>query len=688
MCDRCHKRFSRKDILMRHIRRQHEPNTGVSKRQDRVESSDLIVIQHQPSVTSDTTVADLPTATSLTSLLTTVPDANQNQPVAHRSPMFSDNTGSPEAILGQPNALASQLLNEDLMNWLLSREATPGLEFPSEKLARPVSQSATPFLPELIPPFLGNTGESVDDVAGSSHSTFPCTWATCERIRQAMDLESSSLVDKFICPSFVSYAVDIYWTLHMRWPILHRPTFSVNDCPTYLLVAIITVSMYLCQDPDALQLAIDLHEVLRYKVYSHPAFKTQTALWTLQTLLLAEIFEKMCSNEEQHEMSARFHNVLISSMRSAAWKNPVDDSGQDPEWGKFIYHESRKRVAFFAFVVDTQHTAMFGHAPSMFISDLNFRLPCEEALWEAPDASSWRRLRSELTEPRADFAAILGSFLRLDGALPVLSPWGMMIVLHGLISVGWNMRLRQQTLPDMSDGRNSKWAEWIADAYSAWLRHYRDTFLTNSTLSFNHPYVLGCLTTYELAHVVLNVDVKDCENFLKALVSGSNGGSRSEQLARTIADEFLSTRATQAVGHALDLIEMFIMGDTKYDVSAETAFHRAYCLYMSALTVWVFHYVFDITDRTHSSPRDMTESLWRQAGKKSDFQIKMHLATDIGRMRGVLSKIDPKAQREKLAEGPLAGLLLNANSAGLCGANELLRHVVDILRPCRWQLSK
>jgi hypothetical protein len=400
-------------------------------------------------------------------------------------------------------------------------------------------------------------------------------------------------------------------------------------------------------------------------------------------------------------------------MDAEAWKASAqlgDKVGGDPEWGKFIDHESRKRVAFFAFVVDTQHTAMFNHAPSMFISDLRFRLPCDEAMWEAPDAASWRRIRNKSPEPPAHFTTTIGAFLRLDSAepLPTLSPWGMMIILHGLISVGWNMRLRERIIPENESTESndngtsgaSWWMQSISESYCGWLRHYRDIFITSAKLPVNHPYVLGCLTTYELAHIVLNVNVLDSENFIKALVSvrhenGTTSRSMSalEYLAHTVADEFLSTRATYAVRHALDMIEMFIMGDKKYDVVGETAFHRTYCLYLSALTVWTFQYLIEIADRNSQRPLTeySSESVWQQASQNSGVHTEIKVATYLGRLRGVISKLEPQVimqQRKWVNSISLTDIVLDRKSINSCGANILLHHVVDLIRLCRWKMSK
>lgn len=750
ICDYCRKSFTRKDIMMRHIRRQHDEQSakGLERTTSNPEDSGSNGSNNGSNGTTNPDRAnaiDIPRPMAgMDRIETDVHIQPQNQPFNYQSPNFSDNTGSPEAILGNSNALVSHLLNQDFMNWLFTQNSTPEMHngalpetnmtnIPHTSLDQNLLADHTQLFAEPTTPFnwvrepdLNEIATKANKIASDStpgsasndSTTNRCNWATCNNIRSAMELEITPLVEKFICPSFVTHAVDIYWKLHMRWPILHRPSFSVNHCPPFLLVSMITISMYLCNDEDALQLAMDLHETLRYKVYSHPDFKTPTALWIFQCLLLAEIFEKMCSTEEQHDMATRFHDVLIASMRRGGkgrvdadtWKSSGPDeekTGGDPEWERFIDHESRKRVAFFAFVVDTQHTAMFNHAPSMFISDLRFRLPCDEALWEAPDADSWRQLRDKSSAP-PQFTATIGSFLRLDpsSSPPVLSPWSMMIILHGLISVGWNMRLRE-SMPEVkntggSDSANgsggSPWIQSISESYYGWLKHYRALFIANNKLSIGHPYVLGCLTTYELAHIVLNISAQDCENFVTTLVGAKAGRAQDirslEFHAHTVADSIFSPRATYAVSHALDLVEMFLMGDKKYDVVADTAFHRTYCLYLAAVTIWTFQLFVGIADIHHP-----IESIW--SGHMTDhstnwqYESQVHteiqIATFLGRLRGVISKLEPQAllfQRKWASTVALSRTVMEKNIIDRCDANILLRHVLNVLGPCRWKMSK
>jgi hypothetical protein len=681
VCDHCGRAFSRKDILQRHIRRQHSTKNGKTPR---------FADKHISPVTDPTLQADTLSHDEISSQLESL------------SPSHSDNTHeSPEAVLGNTNQAVSHLQNEDFMAWLLTGDPSP---FPSQAQ----SELAVPFLEPAhveraslessfdikIPEYLYfNTAGATPDDQEPTKSV--CSMATCSKIRRAINIpEDNPLVQKFINPSFISYAVDIYWSLHNRWPILHRPTFSLNEAPPHLVISMITIAMYLTQDEDAIQLSIRIHETLRYNIYMLPEFKAPTAIFVFQSLLLAEIFEMMISTEEQHDMATRFYPVLVASMRKGGTMGLSDDSddrerdGSAPisenevEWRRFINHEGKRRIAFFAFVLDTQHSTFFNQPPSVFISDLPFRLPCEEALWEAGDAPTWALLKQSFP-PNPYFKPTVSSFLKLENTSYQLSPWNMMIVLHGLMSVAWNLRLRESIMresgvPESPAGEGARihnGGNIISESYGGWLRCYRVTFIISGKLPFNHPYVLGCLTTYEFAHVILNADIQRCQQFIELLAgmsqsrSKKNAKSQNESTFNALHQWANSGNAILALNHALDLIDMFSIMEQKYDVSKETAFHRPWCLYAAVMTVWVFQYFSGLAeDRQTASTVSLSQYL--------------------GRARATISRRFLETSTVEHSSSIHYRLMYNRHYVDTCEANVLLLQVTELLSPCRWGFMK
>jgi len=65
----------------------------------------------------------------------------------------------------------------------------------------------------------------------------------------------------------------------------------------------ITIGMSLGGSPETHKLAVQMHEDLRWQIYSSKKFKHPAKLWEMQTLLLQEVFDKMMSGRHQHEMA-------------------------------------------------------------------------------------------------------------------------------------------------------------------------------------------------------------------------------------------------------------------------------------------------------------------------------------------------------------------------------------------------
>ena len=113
------------------------------------------------------------------------------------------------------------------------------------------------------------------------------------------------MYQQYHTPEALSEFVNIYWTeFHIQYPILHRPTTTITrSAHLPLFVAMITIGMAIAGDDTAHELAVKIHEELRWQIYSSKSFKHPAKLWEMQTLLLREIFDKMLSGRHQHEMA-------------------------------------------------------------------------------------------------------------------------------------------------------------------------------------------------------------------------------------------------------------------------------------------------------------------------------------------------------------------------------------------------
>jgi hypothetical protein len=104
------------------------------------------------------------------------------------------------------------------------------------------------------------------------------------------------------------------------------------------------------------------------------------------------------------------------------------------------------RAAFSAFIIDSQHSLIFGHLMVLHAQEVNLTPPCNDDEWSAPTATEWQRAhqRNKARESSKDLGFI--DILRMFTNEPLLAkdriqldPFGSFIALHGLISVKWHL---------------------------------------------------------------------------------------------------------------------------------------------------------------------------------------------------------------------------------------------------------
>lgn len=247
---------------------------------------------------------------------------------------------------------------------------------------------------------------------------------------------------------------------------------------------------------------------------------------------------------------------------------------------------------------------LFNHAPALSVADIALRLPCDEEVWDAASAVAWNSALSQCPDP-PHFYPTLKRILMHERLPSQLSPWNMMIVLHGLISVSFVLSRQRGSGFVLSQlvGRGEQENEWcrlMMDSYTAWLECYNRTFLLSGLLAPTHAYVRGCLAIYELAHICLHVDSEALITYaMLAKADNSERVSRDYQRsAATLKAWVASTHGQHAVRHALELVTFFYdvkpgLRPRAYDAGTDTALHRPWCLYLATLTLWAYGYVHD-----------------------------------------------------------------------------------------------
>lgn len=102
------------------------------------------------------------------------------------------------------------------------------------------------------------------------------------------------------------------------------------------------------------------------------------------------------------------------------------------------------------------------------------------------------------------------------------------------------------------------------------------------------------IAIYHAAHITLNVEILDLQIYAGArhIIGRSVTRADYDRSSRIIKEwaqpKSISTPATKAAWHAAHLLRDGIMNLENWDVN--NAFHYPWCLYLSTLTCWAFHF--------------------------------------------------------------------------------------------------
>lgn len=117
------------------------------------------------------------------------------------------------------------------------------------------------------------------------------------------------------------------------------------------------------------------------------------------------------------------------------------------------------RLALLCFMWDTQHAVLFSQSLCMSAAELKLTLPWNEALWEAESAEEWLTINAS-EQPQPQYLSILKKYINLrpDVNMRPLNSLSRALILHGLMSVSWDLNRRDQT----SLGKNNVYTpEWF-----------------------------------------------------------------------------------------------------------------------------------------------------------------------------------------------------------------------------------
>lgn len=539
-------------------------------------------------------------------------------------------------------------------------------------------------MPELLPQIDETTRERLLNVIEAANPAVP-------------DQPSGSSIrdHPFLTLLTLQAWLDLYFgQFNTTYPLIHMPTFEPSQAEPLLLLSILLLGATY-SDKGAHQVAVCIHDVIRPSIFAHAGFSPRPELWTLQTILLVECFGKSRAGQRQHDFSHLFHGLLINLIRrsdcQSVTRQPsppsLDRSGDehghddpvalDDQWKRWAESEQKKRLALLCFMWDTQHAVLFCQSLCMSAFELRCAMPCNQNIWEAPNAetwaATWRRSAggggggggdgSTTTPPTLPmFLPTLKSYLSPGSAAAAAGGEGrglqdfnalsLVLVLHGIMSIAWDMQRRDQTSLGVNSiltgqGRTtSSWRDLLSDAYNRWKLDF-DQYCADASASSSDGAVAGewlafgaaYRSVYHAAQALLHMDFLDIQIYAGArhilgrpvqqqdyLRSSrvvkrwaSSSSSSSSATAAAVGTREQERAAIAAWHSACMLYDLVVVAAKKSGSNINTTanssqkrqpgsvssasgepdaavlqqtnlFHVPWCLYLATLTCWAFHH--------------------------------------------------------------------------------------------------
>ncbi|KAL2867527.1 fungal specific transcription factor domain-containing protein [Aspergillus lucknowensis] len=252
------------------------------------------------------------------------------------------------------------------------------------------------FHQTCVPTPLAQSGQEIVQQikAVSEHSSITQKWTS--------QLEKSCML--FFSPRNIERFIRIYWTAwHPHYPVIHKPTFTISDAPTYLTAAMcIMGACFSPNENDRISAKLWLNSVEEL-VFTNPYFgdiilhddatvNVREIVQLLQAAYCVSTFQiSEGSKVSQRRIRRQRFNMLVSLARDLNLFNVTHRNldrlrEDDFSWASFIANEECIRTMLFIYIYDTGFTIFSNYPPRTRIQEMSLDMACPEACFQAASA--------------------------------------------------------------------------------------------------------------------------------------------------------------------------------------------------------------------------------------------------------------------------------------------------------------
>ncbi|KII88342.1 hypothetical protein PLICRDRAFT_175941 [Plicaturopsis crispa FD-325 SS-3] len=621
-CHICSRGFHRTDVLKKHIAR-HQPleerqQSPRAPKRRRISSQAPTGSSEEPSVTPAPTKehTDMSNSESETRYsLAMNSGADLETP-----PEFFDAYPQPAPLHNMLSHSTGETLNMDIFSWLFTSSPPESTMPVNHGNLMTLAQAAdTTSLAEAsgsnIPEASGSStprslsiGESTKghanpEVARGSRSESTTHLITEEKRSEMLALLTGLPSVDMDSPALSLKSLQMYIELYFlqfdpHYPIIHRPTLALRPGgpSPFVLLALVFIGTVFASDDAGFAFAKASHQRLRNRMFEMVEDNPRVDVPILQTILLVNCFGRLFSSPVTHDLSQIFHSPSIVMARFSGVfvkdSTAKTDFEASPEgWTEWALQEERKRIGWFAFIVDTSNAAMFRHTLMVHCFSMKIELPCSDGLWQSSSVSEWRQ--------RLGHCPVLPSFLSALRSLAThgtisreLPNFSATILLNGLVSVSWALLWRD--LADLSmvqDARIIGWKDSIFRALTVWQHFVQERpRSSDSDRSFYQAGLPFCF----LGKILLLTETEHIRILAGApRVAGRLILPEERAMARRQVTQWArSTDGQAAVWSALELLHLVF--DRHFDDQlGDAPGTTPWCYYISVLTLWAYGFVLE-----------------------------------------------------------------------------------------------
>ncbi|KAL7422065.1 hypothetical protein Q5752_003840 [Cryptotrichosporon argae] len=310
------------------------------------------------------------------------------------------------------------------------------------------------------------------------HMPPPCPVLDAAVRTEMLDMFDDAFKSDLLSAGFTLDHMNLYLEMYFLYfaplyQVIHRPSLGHRRLPPDLLLTMICIGTAFDEDKTAFRMASRVHKKLRSRILEAIEEEPRASITSLQTILLINQFSRSFCSLKEHDVAHIFHSpaIIMARLRGVFEPNFARvPNGNNPlaRWLEWVREEERKRVGWFAFVMDTENAAMFRHYLMVHSFSVHIEYPADEYIWDAADPVAWSRAVAAAPNSPT-FRNSLRQIVSRGTIPPNTNEAAMWILLHGLLSVSWTLLWRD--LGDLSFVVQSKiphWKDSLRRAFESW----------------------------------------------------------------------------------------------------------------------------------------------------------------------------------------------------------------------------